>query len=146
GPGGLYGQLFATASDHLADRAVVLSAAAFGSFRLSDGYLAYVDQSRRLTWAAGIGQQLRFRIDTTLPSLRFQSAERTFGATASARHPFDRYAYLQLDGQVGGTQYFLLDNSEDVLRNSADPDQPGTLYDRWARANGKVRPQAELSA
>lgn len=146
GPGGLYGQLFATASDHLADRAVVLSAAAFGSFRLSDGYIAYVDQSHRLTWAGGIGQQLRFRIDTTLPSLRFQSAERSFGVTASARHPFDRYAYFQVDAQVGGTQYFLLNNTEDVLRSSADPDGDGTLYDRWQQANGKVRPQAELSA
>jgi hypothetical protein len=145
GPGGIYGQLFLTASDQLKERGLVMSAAAFGSLRLTDGYLAYTDQSNRVTWAGGVFQNLRFRLDNST-SLRFQSAERSYGVLASARYPFDRFAYAQLDVQLGGTQYFLLGNSEGLLRGQIDSETGRNAFTLWEEQNGKARPQAETTA
>ena len=144
GPGGIYGQLFLSASDQLKERGLVLSAAAFGNFRLTDGYLAYTDQSNRVTWAGGVFQNLRFRLDNSTP-LRFQSAERSYGVLGSARYPFDRFAYAQLDVQLGGTQYFLLGDSEGLLRGQIDPETGRNMFTLWEEQNGRARPQAETT-
>src|SRR5690606_7547132 len=80
GPGGLYGQIFATASDMLRDRTLVLSGNFFGSIELTDGYLLYLNQARRLTWGGGAFQSLRFRVDRgeLHEDVLFQSGERFF--------------------------------------------------------------------
>jgi hypothetical protein len=144
GPGGIYGQLFLSASDLLKERGLVLSAAAFGNLRLTDGYLAYTDQSNRVTWAVGVSQNLRFRLDNST-ALRFQSAERSYGILGSARYPLDRFAYAQLDVQLGGTQYFLLGDSEGLLRGQIDPETGQNVFTLWDEKNGKARPQAEMT-
>lgn len=147
GPGGIYGQIYATASDMLRDRTLVLAGNFFGSLELTDGYLLYLNQAKRLTWGGGAFQSLRFRVDRELhPKLLFQSGERFFGALVSARLPIDRFVYVQLDQALGATKYFLYPNGLD--RILADGELNGTgenLLDDWKASWGGVRPQTETT-
>ncbi|HHO54059.1 MAG TPA: tolB protein precursor protein [Deltaproteobacteria bacterium] len=144
GAGGVYGQLYLSASDRLRDHAVVLAAQAYGSLELTDAQLLYLNQHGRITWGAGPFHGLRFRVDSSIDTdLLFQSGERFYGGLASARYPLDRYVYLQLDQALGGVSYFLFDWDEELL---ADPELNGAgrdLLPEWEAANPFPRWQSE---
>jgi WD40-like Beta Propeller Repeat len=148
GGGAIYGQVFATASDQLKEHSVVLSAALYGSIRLADGYLLFMDESKRVTWGGGPFTSLRFRVDPTFEDegLTFQSGERYHGGMGLVRLPLDRFLYLQLDQSVGAADYFLYDSTAEGLE---DPDTNGLgrdLLPEWEDENDAFRMQTETSA
>lgn len=144
GGGEVVGQFLASANDRLRNHAVLLNVLVFGSFELLDGYLLYLNQERRVTFAAGPFQSLRFRVDQTFAeSLRFISGERFFGGTATARYPFNRFVYAEGGVAAGGAAYFVTPGVRAFLK---DPDANGTgfdLYAPWHDANQEVRFQTE---
>jgi hypothetical protein len=102
----------------------MLNVAILGNISLTDGFLFYQNEEKRITWGTGLFQSLVYRIDNTFektfPDLdfidpdtfdvrrgTFLSAERFYGALVSARYPFDQFVFLQGDFAVGGVAYFL---------------------------------------
>ncbi|MBX2796220.1 MAG: tolB protein precursor protein [Myxococcales bacterium] len=147
GAGGIFGQLYLSASDRLRDHAVVLVAQAFGRPELTDAQLLYLNQHRRLTWGAGPFHALRFRVDRSVPTdALFQSGERFYGALGSIRYPLDRYVYLQLDQAVGGVSYFLFGLGETVLADGELNGSGRSLVRDWEQANPFPRWQSETTA
>lgn len=139
------GQLLALSRDRLGNHALLLDLSIFGSFELTDGYLLYINQERRITYGGGAFQSLRFREDKTFSDLpvRFFSGERFFGATASVRYPLNRFVYAQTDLAVGGAVYFLLPLEQQLL---ALGELNGTGEDRlatWLETNSGTRLQTE---
>ena len=149
GTGGIYGQILADASDRLGDHALLLNVALYGSFKLTDGVLLYIDQTHRATWGAGLFQSLNFRIDESLPQrndLLFESADRFYGVLGTVRYPFNRFLYFQTDVALGGVSYFLPDGAAYYL---FDPNLNGTgrdLLADWGRRNPGPRLQGQITA
>ena len=152
GGGGFYGQVFASATDRLRNHALLLQLAVYGSFSLTDGFLLYVNQSRRTTWGGGLFQSLRFRIDPTLvdaaqgqlSSSALISGERFFGATGLARYPLSTFTFLEANLNVGGSTYFL-DPSTSFILNLPEINGIGDLYTPWKQNQPGLRFQTEVS-
>jgi hypothetical protein len=147
GSGGFYGQVFAMASDKLKNHAMLLSVAAYGSFKLTDGVLLYVNQEGRTVWGAGLFQSLRFRLDES-QGVSFFSGERYYGALGSIRYPLSSFLYLQGELTAGGTSYFIdsytafrLENPKFIDVNLAGQN----LYRPWLAANDQSRFQTEVT-
>jgi hypothetical protein len=118
----VFGSLIATATDRLRDHGLILSTSVFGTFDLTDAELTYVNQERRLIWGLGVFHDVSPRFDETFEEtddITFVSYQRFFGATAIARWPFSRFSYVQGDVAVGGAEYFVTDDTAEVL---ADPE------------------------
>jgi hypothetical protein len=147
GSGGFYGQVFAMASDRMKDHAMLLNLAVYGSFKLTDGVLIYVNQESRTTWGTGLFQSLRFRIDDTFgdQGVNFFSGERYFGAVGSARYPLSTFLYVQGDLTAGGASYFIDSYTAFRLNNPSFNPAGMDLYTPWLAANDEVRFQTELT-
>lgn len=146
---GIYGQIFANASDRLRNHAVVLYASVYGSFDLTDGFLMYLNQERRVTWGAGLFQSVRLRYDQSFPTenlaIQILSGERFTGALGTVRYPFNQFVYLQGDVAVGGVSYFLSPIDRFFL---ATPEYSGAdrdLLTQWNELNKGPRPQSEAT-
>ena len=144
---GIYGQVFANASDRLRNHGLVLFASVYGSFDLTDGFLIYVNQERRVTWGTGIFQSVRLRYDQTFPNeplaVQIYSGERFFGALGTLRYPFNQFVYVQADFSVGGVSYFLSQFDRFLL---ATPEYSGSdrdLLTEWNSLNRGPRVQTE---
>ncbi|PTL80534.1 PD40 domain-containing protein [Vitiosangium sp. GDMCC 1.1324] len=153
GGGGFYGQVFASATDRLRNHAMLLQVAVYGSFALTDGYLLYLDQSRRMTWGGGLFQSLRFRVDetlrkatkgTNLPYYTLISGERFFGATGLARYPLSTFTFLEANLSIGGSSYFL-DPATSFYLNLPELNGVGDLYNLWRQTQPGLRFQTEGS-
>jgi hypothetical protein len=136
----VYGSLYLPATDLLRNHSVVLAVTAYGNIALTEANLLYADQSRRSTWALGAFQTPRYRYDQSLADqgLIVTSYERFFGGLVGVRHPLDRFLYAQGDLRVGGTDYFLYGDSEDLVAAAG-------LLDLWGERNVENRFQTELS-
>ncbi|WP_041792438.1 PD40 domain-containing protein [Stigmatella aurantiaca] len=147
GSGGFFGQVFAMATDRLSDHALLLNLAVYGSFELADGVLLYVNQEKRSTWATGLFQSLRFRLDESYADqdVTFFSGERYFGATGSLRYPLSTFLYLQGDLTAGGASYFIDSYTAFRLNNPSFNNAGMDLYTPWIAANDQVRFQTELT-
>jgi hypothetical protein len=149
---GIYGQVFANAEDRLRNHALILFAAVYGSFDLTDGFLVYLNQERRVTWGAGVFQSVRLRYDRTYDirdlAVQILSGERYYGALGSLRYPFNQFVYLQADFSVGGVSYFLSPVDKFLL---ATPEWNGSGRDLlsgpqgWYALNNGPRAQTEAS-
>ncbi|MEN0064806.1 MAG: tolB protein precursor protein [Myxococcota bacterium] len=145
GPGGIFGQLYLSASDRLRDHAFVLSAQAYGTPELTDVLALYLNQHARISWAAGPFHQLRFRVDQSVDTdTFFQSGERFYGGQLSLRYPLDRFMYLQTDLALGGVSYFLFDDGA-FLISPITTNLDDDLRSRWTEANTFPRFQAEAT-
>lgn len=140
GDGGIFGQLFGSGTDKLRNHGVFFTLFAFGSFRLIDGFLLYVNQSQRLTWATGPFQQLTYRIDRSFEQDvgTFLSVERFFGWQGTLRYPLNRFVFVQGRLAAGGNEVFVTDGVEDDLRTLE-------LFKPWDDRNGGVASRAEAS-
>jgi hypothetical protein len=147
GSGGFYGQVFAMASDRLKNHATLLSMAIYGSFKLTDGVLLYVNQENRLVWGAGLFQSLRFRLDETFApqGVSFFSGERYYGAVGNVRYPLSSFLYLQGELTAGGTSYFIDSYTAFRLNNPSFNPAGEDLYRPWLEANDQARFQTELT-
>ena len=149
GTGGIFGQVYATATDKLNNHGLLFNASMYGSVKLTDAILLYVDQTHRTTWGAGLFQGLNFRLDQSIPGhkdLLFTSVERFYGAIGELRYPFNRFFYLQGTAAAGGVSYSLTDDQAEFLFL---PELNGTgrdLLHEWYRNNPSPRLQTELSA
>ncbi|MGM0576709.1 MAG: tolB protein precursor protein [Myxococcota bacterium] len=147
GPGGVAGQIIATAHDRLRQHGMILTVFAYGSLDRTDATLFYVDQSDRTMWGAGIFHDVRYRFDETFDDedLRVLSLERFAGGAGLLRFPLNRFIFLQTELSVGYLDYYLTDASEDFLD---DPERTGALEplaDDWAKANDGGRFHVEPS-
>lgn len=145
GSGGIYGQLLMLSSDTLRNHMLTLDVAMYGTPALTDGYLLYANQARRVTWGAGPFHFLRYRFDD-VQEVEFLSIERFYGGVATARYPLNRFMYVQGDVAVGGATGFLFDSTAAYL---ADPDVNGTgedLLAPWLKEHGDVELQTEATA
>jgi len=146
---GIYGQVFANAADRLRNHALVLYASVYGSFDLTDGFLMYLNQERRVTWGTGLFQSVRLRYDQSFPTenlaIQILSGERFTGALGTVRYPFNQFVYLQGDVAVGGVSYFLSPVDRFFL---ATPEYSGADRDlliEWNELNRGPRPQSEAT-
>jgi len=147
GPGGVFGQLYLSASDRLRDHAMILAAQAYGTPELTDVLGLYLDQHARTSWGVGGFHQLRFRIDQSVDTDElFQSGERFYGAQLTLRYPFDRFVYLQTDLAAGGVSYFLFDDAASFLLSPISGGVDRALRRQWEAANAFPRAQAEATA
>lgn len=149
GAGGsqIVGQVFAQATDRLRNHGLILNAAVLGRFDLTNGVLLYVNQERRISWAAGLFQTVNFRFDNTFPNelTGFVSGERFYGGVGSARYPFNPFVYVEGELSLGGMEYFLEQFDRFVL---ATPEINGTgrdLLGEWRSLNGRTRFHSELT-
>ncbi|MFB6263126.1 MAG: tolB protein precursor protein, partial [Bradymonadaceae bacterium] len=144
---GIYGQLYASASDRLRNHRLMLDLVAFGELRRTDGSLTYINQSNRIIWGLSLFQDFKFRVDETFDSVdRFISADRFYGARGILRYPFSQYTYLQMALAAGGVSYFLPGDSKRLLneRDTVNESQTDTyLSDDWHRRNSSPRAQGE---
>ncbi len=145
GAGGVVGQVVASAADKLRNHALLLNIAVLGSFDLTDGYLVYLNQERRITWGTGLFQSLVFRQDQTFDDFSFPSGERFYGALGSIRYPFNRFVYMQGDLSVGGVSYFLFPGVERELSDGALNPLRENLLPRWFAQNAGPRFQTEAT-
>ncbi|HEY8211980.1 MAG TPA: tolB protein precursor protein [Myxococcaceae bacterium] len=146
---GIYGQIFANASDRLRNHALVLYASVYGSFDLTDGFFMYLNQERRVTWGTGVFQSVRLRYDQSFPTenlaIQILSGERFFGALGTVRYPFNQFVYVQADMAVGGVNYFLSQLDRFFL---ATPEYSGAdrdLLSEWNQLNQGPRAQTEAT-
>jgi hypothetical protein len=103
GAGGVYGLLFASATDFLRDHVLLANIQITGRIDLIDGQIFYFNQERRMSWGTGIFQELRIRsIREGASTTSF--AERFFGASGVVRYPLNRFLFLQAVLSIGGTQ------------------------------------------
>lgn len=134
----VFGSLVATATDRLRDHGLILSTSVFGSFDLTDAELTYVNQERRLIWGLGVFHDVSPRFDETFEQsddITFVSYQRFFGATTIARWPFGRFFYVQGDLAAGAAEYFVTDDTAQIL---ADPEQnvaDRALLQPWEEQN-----------
>ena len=137
GGGSIFGQVFASATDVLRDHAIVFSGAAYGSFRLADSYLLYLNQQRRVTWGAGPFTSLRYTIDETFvkDGLRFQGVQQFYGGMISVRYPFNRFIYAQLDQSTGAVDDLLFNDVADALADGTANGTGRDLLDEWNAAH-----------
>jgi hypothetical protein len=103
GAGGVYGLLFASASDFLRDHILLANIQITGRIDLIDGQIFYFNQEHRTSWGTGIFQELRIRT-VGRDEDRFSFAERFFGASAIVRYPLSRFLFLQAGLSLGGAQ------------------------------------------
>jgi len=146
---GIYGQVFANAADRLRNHALILFASVYGSFDLTDGFLVYLNQERRVTWGTGIFQSVRLRYDQSFLNeplqIQILSGERFFGALGTVRYPFNQFVYVQGDLALGGVSYFLSPLDKFFL---ATPEYNGSgrdLLTEWYALNSGPRPQTEAT-
>jgi hypothetical protein len=155
GGGGFVGQVFAQASDRLKNHAMLLSVAVYGSLELTDGYLIYLDQSKRTTWGTGLFQSLRYRLDRsildlagdrggTLPFDAQLSWERFYGAMGLARYPLSSFLFLEGQLSIGGVSYFM-DPFTAFYLNLPEFNGIGDLYTPWRAQTSRARFQTEVS-
>lgn len=142
GAGGFFGTVLASAHDTLRNHALILSGSAMGSLQLTDGYLLYVNQEHRTSWALGPFQTLQFRNDLRLQALPTVSAfERFFGGMAMGRFPFNRFFHVQASLQAGAVEYFLDPVAQVFMRDpSANGVDVGQVME-WRGTYGSLRPQ-----
>jgi len=147
GSGGFYGQVFAMASDRMKNHAMLLNMAIYGSFKLSDGVLLYVNQEKRTVWGVGLFQSLRFRLDESFGEFgtSFFSGERYYGVIGSVRYPLSTFLYLQGELTAGGTSYFIDSYTAFRLENPSFNPAGQNLYRPWLDANDRARFQTELT-
>jgi len=146
---GIYGQVFANASDRLRNHALVLFASVYGSFDLTDGLLLYLNQERRVTWGTGLFQSVRVRYDQSFPgeplAVQIFSGERFTGALGTVRYPFNRFVHVQADLAAGAVSYFLSPLDRFFL---ATPEYSGASRDllgEWGELNRGPRLQTEAT-
>ncbi|MFY0569559.1 tolB protein precursor protein [Archangium lansingense] len=151
GGGGFYGQVFASATDRMKNHAMMLQVAVYGSFDLTDGYLMYINQSKRTMYGLGLFQSLRFRVDQTLSKYRGQlpyyalvAGERFFGTTGLARYPLSTFTFLEGNLSIGGASYFL-DPSTSFFLNLQEINGIGDIYSEWIQNRPGLRFQTEGS-
>lgn len=141
---GIFGQLFASASDRLRNHRLLLDFVAFGSFDLTDGALTYINQQNRIVWGASAFQDFRYRIDETFEDEPpFLSFERFYGGRGLVRYPFNQFAYLQFALGAGGTTYFLPETSKARLQEDSPAGAPSEREQRWRQLNDSPRLQTE---
>ncbi len=146
---GVVGELVGSANDRLNNHALLLSVAVLGTFEATEGYLLYLNQERRVTWAVGPFQSLNFRNDPTFPGipLQFTSVERFWGLTSLVRYPFDEFLYAQAELAVGGANYFVTPYDRSLLEEPAlSGGDWGDLYPAWREANAGTRLQTQVTA
>lgn len=115
--GGLYGQVYASAADRLRNHAAIFQLAVYGNLDLADGVLYYFNQERQLSWGGGLFQSLRLRTDTSHPGVPFTHYERFLGARAIARHPLNRFTWVEASLGLGSARYFVADSTRELLAN-----------------------------
>jgi hypothetical protein len=103
GAGGVYGLLFASATDFLRDHVLLANIQITGRIDLIDGQIFYFNQENRTSWGTGIFQELRIRTRGRGEE-RISFAERFFGASAIVRYPFNRFLFAQAGLSLGGAQ------------------------------------------
>ena len=145
GTGGIYGQLFAMATDKLKNQAMLLQTSVYGSFELTDGYALYLNQERRATWGIGAFQQLRYREDFTFRQERFtfNSGERFFGVLGTIRYPMSTFTSVSADLSLGAVDRFLFDIQKFYLSEPSQNPLADNILSEWNAANRGVIPQAE---
>jgi len=149
GSGGVYGQIYGSASDRLRNNALLVSFSVYGNFNLIDGLILYINQAQRLIWGAGPFHSLRFRFDRTYADLGigFSWYERFYGVLGSFRYPLSRFSYFQTDVAVGGSTVFLDSyTAQALLDPELNPPANMDLLTPWQRRFGGTHFQTEVEA
>jgi hypothetical protein len=146
----VFGSLIVTASDRLRDHGLVLTSSVFGSFDLFDIDVTYVNQERRLIWGVSLFHDVGALIDDSFErsdDLTFVSYRRFFGARGVARYPFSQFLHLQGELALGGADYFVTDDTADVLADPSENVAGRDLLTPWQTSNDglRVHAEAELS-
>jgi hypothetical protein len=148
GSGGIYGQIYGSATDRLRNHALLVNFAVYGNFKLIDGLILYINQGQRLIWGGGPFHSLRFRFDRSYADLGigFSWYERFYGALASLRYPFSRFSYFQTDISIGGSTVFLDSYTAQSLLDPALNPAHLDLLTPWQQRFAGTHFQTEVDA
>ncbi|MGC4123103.1 MAG: hypothetical protein QM765_52755 [Myxococcales bacterium] len=121
-------------TDMLRDHAVLINLAIYGSLKLTDASVFYLNQSRRPEFGVGAFHTFEPLRDKTFMNVENYYLQREFGAAGMLRYPIDRFQRLEGSVELRG------------LERWAFTDYTGTLADPWQRANGGIDPEVVVSA
>jgi hypothetical protein len=142
---GIAGQAVTSVHDKLRNHIVGLNASFYGSWTLFDGQLTYINQERRVIWAAGPFQDIGFQSNISSDgTLRYSSYESFAGLMGGVRYPFSRFYYAQSNLALGWLRPFLTPTLETYLGEQGTP-SGSTVLEEWRGANPGTRFQTELS-
>jgi hypothetical protein len=116
-------------TDLLRDHVLLVNVAVYGSLKLTDALVFYINQSRRPALGVGAFHTFEARRDKSFPGASNYYLQREFGVAGLVRHPLDRFRRLEGSLEIRGVDRF------------AYTDYGGNLYSQWQRLNGGVEPE-----
>lgn len=120
-------------TDLMRDHAVLINLAIYGSFKLTDASVFYLNQSRRPALGVGAFHTFEPRRDKTFAGVENFYFQRAFGVAGLVSYPFDRFRRLEGSLEVRGIERF------------AFTDYTGALDADWRRLNGGIEPEVVVS-
>jgi hypothetical protein len=113
---------------------VLINLAIYGSLKLTDAAVFYLNQKRRLELGVGVFHTFEPRRDKTFPGVENFFVERQFGVGGLLRYPLNRFQRVEASLEIRGVDrtYFT--------------DYTGDLGSEWERLNGGVEPELVASA
>ncbi|HEY3450063.1 MAG TPA: hypothetical protein VGK67_27165 [Myxococcales bacterium] len=121
-------------TDMLRDHAVLINMAVYGSLKLTDASVFYLNQAKRPELGVGAFHTFEPLRDKTFPGVENFFLQREFGAAGLVRYPLDRFQRVDASLEIRG------------LERWAFTDYTGQLSDAWQRANGGIEPEVVASA
>ncbi|MBI5542544.1 MAG: hypothetical protein HY901_01545 [Deltaproteobacteria bacterium] len=121
-------------TDLLRDHLVLINLAIYGSFKLTDASVFYVNQSRRPEMGIGAFHTFEPLRDKTFAGVENFYLQREFGAAGLVRYPIDRFRRVEASLEIRGIERFSF------------TDYTGELYDQWTELNGGIEPEVVASA
>ncbi|MGI5864245.1 MAG: hypothetical protein ACOX6T_19615 [Myxococcales bacterium] len=121
-------------TDLLRDHVLLVNVAVYGSLKLTDALVFYINQSKRPALGIGAFHTFEPRRDKTFPASANYYLQREFGVAGLARYPLDRFRRIEGSVEIRGVERF------------AYTDYDGNLYDDWRRLNGGTEPEIVGSA
>jgi hypothetical protein len=120
-------------TDLLRDHAVIVNLAIYGSLKLTDAAVFYLNRAKRPEYGFGLFHTFEPRRDKTFPGVTNYFLQRSFGAAGLIRYPLDRFRRIEGSLEIRGIDRF------------AFTDYGGDLSSDWTRLNRGIEPELVAS-
>ncbi len=136
--GGLVGPVSAGSAalqvtDLLRDHSLLVNLAVYGSLRLTDALLFYLDQTKRPAMGLGLFHTFEPQRDKTFPNVLNFYIQREFGVAGMLSYPLDRFRRIEGSLELRGVERFNF------------TDYTGDLAVPWAVLNAGIEPEVVAS-
>jgi len=120
-------------TDMLRNHAVLINVAVYGSLKLTDASVFYLNQSGRLQMGVGAFHTFEPLRDKTFPGVENFYLQREFGAAGLVSYPIDRFQRVDASMELRGVDRWSF------------TDYTGTLSHAWRSANSGIEPEVVAS-